>query len=546
MPERDEYELYTPENEATPSRSRYFMAIAAILVIAFVAFAGGMAYFTLNQRLAPPTPTSSRTPVVAIGIPVSTVVTTETPTVQQATPTLTVAAQATATPPPAATATALPATATQQPTLPTCKPAEGAFALLNDTASLGCPQGNSAMVWSAIEIFERGVMYWRSDTNSAYVIFGTGVSGAWEVAPQRWDGQELPSRGTPPQGLITPVRGFGYVWATNDTVFNQLGWARQEELGFCALLQSYERGFIFLSTQAPSCTPDNLYNRANDQGWQNFVLVMQNDGTWRTLNYPGGPQPTAVPNQPTATVAQVATVTQVATATQAPTATVTPIPTQSTTQRPVDHGIFLARRTQPPILDAHFEDWPDQWTQISTIVAGAENIGGLGDLGPRYQIAWTMDGIYLALHVQDDQYRAGPDGTDMWKGDSIEIQLDRDLPGDYNDTKANGDDYQIGVSFGPDLAVVNIYRWLPLNEESAFAGQGAVTRTDQGYDLEMLLPWSLFDINGTTLQPGQMLGFNLSVNDNDSDTPAQETVMSASPARTTHDNPTEWGTLVLQ
>jgi hypothetical protein len=40
-------------------------------------------------------------------------------------------------------------------------------------------------------------------------------------------------------------------------------------------------------------------------------------------------------------------------------------------------------------------------------------------------------------------------------------------------------------------------------------------------------------------------GFNVSVNDNDGDVPAQQTVISSSPARTTYNNPTEWGTLAL-
>ena len=68
--------------------------------------------------------------------------------------------------------------------------------------------------------------------------------------------------------------------------------------------------------------------------------------------------------------------------------------------------------------------------------------------------------------------------------------------------------------------------------------------TEQGYHLEVLIPWYVFEMEGN-VSTDRAYGFNLSVNDNDSEGSAQETVLSASPARTTHDNPTEWGTLRL-
>ena len=73
-------------------------------------------------------------------------------------------------------------------------------------------------------------------------------------------------------------------------------------------------------------------------------------------------------------------------------------------------------------------------------------------------------------------------------------------------------------------------------------GQGS---TGRGYNVEALIPWSVFGLDGRSIGIGDRFGFNLSVNDNDSDLPAQETVLSLSPVRTTHDDPTEWATLVL-
>jgi hypothetical protein len=73
-----------------------------------------------------------------------------------------------------------------------------------------------------------------------------------------------------------------------------------------------------------------------------------------------------------------------------------------------------------------------------------------------------------------------------------------------------------------------------------------VTTAPGQYALEVLIPWLYFDVSAAELAPGLRYGFNLSINDNDGDIPAQQTVLSASSARTTHDNPTEWGTLLLE
>jgi len=63
--------------------------------------------------------------------------------------------------------------------------------------------------------------------------------------------------------------------------------------------------------------------------------------------------------------------------------------------------------------------------------------------------------------------------------------------------------------------------------------------------VEFLLGWDAFGLTPDEIGPGKAYGFNLSVNDNDSDQPTQQTLISASPQRTTYNNPTEWGTLLL-
>ncbi|MCB0162148.1 MAG: hypothetical protein KDD83_28620, partial [Caldilineaceae bacterium] len=67
----------------------------------------------------------------------------------------------------------------------------------------------------------------------------------------------------------------------------------------------------------------------------------------------------------------------------------------------------------------------------------------------------------------------------------------------------------------------------------------------RGYNIEALIPWRELGLSRADAAVGTAFGFNISVNDNDGATPAQQTVLSLSPARTTHDDPTEWATLIL-
>ncbi len=494
MAQRDPFDMIQePEPPIEPQRMRGIWWFAAVLLIAFVAFAGGMAYFTLSNRLPSPTPTVTPistpvTPVAQIMATATTISMTLTVTTGASTKeggNIPVVTTPTVAPP---TATAIPATATiiVQPSPTTCAIAlEGIFALVGDPIEVGCATGPQQMIWAAIETFEGGAMLWRSDTNAAHILVGTSTSGNWRLVSQRWDGQELPGRGVPPAGKFAPVRGFGYVWGTDDTVFSQLGWATQEELGFCALLQPFERGFIILSTPAESCTPENLYNRARDPSWRHFTLMLRTDGIWRSLTNSAS-QPTGITPLATPLVTSTSALPPVTPAGATPagaTPAVTPTSAGSTAYRSSANGVFIAPQSQPLALDARFDDWSPNWQLLPTIVQGDLNFNGPQDLGGRFQTRWSVDGLYLAVSVQDDVYRAGPEGSNMWQGDGLEIQLDRDLAGDFADFSANGDDFQLGVSFGPDLNQMLVYRWLPFALVAAMACNGAVIRTDQGYDL---------------------------------------------------------------
>lgn len=213
--------------------------------------------------------------------------------------------------------------------------------------------------------------------------------------------------------------------------------------------------------------------------------------------------------------------------------------------RPEPYGRFFVPGGATPVLDGGFGEWSGVWYPIDAVVFGAAERADAADLSGEFQARWGVGGLYLAVRVRDERFRPGPDGTDMWQGDGLEIHFDRLLDLDFEETTVNGDDYQIGIAPAADGTTVRSYRWIPQPREAVLSVPGVVRRNEAGYDMEVQIPWSYFDVIPTELSAGQVLGFNISINDNDGEIPVQQTIASASPARTDHETPTEWGTLIL-
>lgn len=210
----------------------------------------------------------------------------DTPT---ATPTASPTASATPTASPTASATPTP-TPTVTPT-PACPiGTDGELAAGWDRAKLGCPTAGSAVVWAAWEPFVHGYMLWRSDTDWAYVFDWQGGSnpaaGTWVTGGDswKWDGSFPEGHGlTPPAGRYEPIRGFGFVWFSKlGGTSGTLGWATDQEKGFCAKVQPFEQGFIFRSNTVEFCE-DEYFNWARDPSFTPLFFAIAGDGSWQAV-----------------------------------------------------------------------------------------------------------------------------------------------------------------------------------------------------------------------------------------------------------------------
>ncbi|MEX1019478.1 MAG: hypothetical protein WDZ49_07460 [Litorilinea sp.] len=273
MSRPEDFDIVDDEEELPRRMPAWWLWLGGATLL--IVLAGVFALSTFSQRVNSPAPTPPATVIAAVpattGASVATAPATQTPEpspVASATTTATT----TATPTP-------PGTSTPEPSPTPCPiPVSSLFTAAYNLDEMGCAQNQDRIVWSAWQPFERGFMFWRSDTDQALVLSNGGI---YSPVTDRWDGSAGLDRGAPPPGLITPERGFGFVWSRSDEIFNMLGWAVTPERGFCARIQDFDYGAMIASEPVPSCTSDNLYNYATAGDWQPLNFRLNESGSWR-------------------------------------------------------------------------------------------------------------------------------------------------------------------------------------------------------------------------------------------------------------------------
>jgi len=128
---------------------------------------------------------------------------------------------------------------------------------------LSCPTGPAKEIWTALQAFERGMMFWREDVRHAYVL---QQDATWVAYEDTWsEGQ--PDRDpalVPSDGLYQPIRGFGKVWRERlGGPQARIGWATAPEHGVVTLIQPFVHGLVI-------------------RGEDDLLYILYGDGTWET------------------------------------------------------------------------------------------------------------------------------------------------------------------------------------------------------------------------------------------------------------------------
>jgi hypothetical protein len=219
-------------------------------------------------------------------------------------------------------------------------------------------------------------------------------------------------------------------------------------------------------------------------------------------------------------------------------------PTPAGVARPNGAVVLATRRTSPPTLDGNLADWPPLTGRIEHVTFNAANWAGAGDLSGLYAVAWDEGYLYLAAQVMDDVHVQTQHGAQIFRGDSLELLLDVDLAGDFDDDALSADDYQLGFSPGAlNGDTPEVYLWFPRDRAGAPPGVAmAAQAAGPGYTLEAALPWALFNV---TPSVRQRFGFAISASDNDTPNTAEQQSMVSNVETRRLTNPMSWGTLEL-
>ncbi len=261
-----------------------------------------------------------------------------------------------------------------------------------------------------------------------------------------------------------------------------------------------------------------------------IVLTPLVPGITPTATVTPTPPPTETPTAtPTATLVPSPTPTESPTLIPSPTPTSQPTPYAGPYR--ANGGDYVAIQRSSFVLDGSLAEWGGiPSTPLTFVQSGAENYTGLADYGVSARLAWDAAYLYMAWEVSDDVHVQELGSYEMFKGDEVELWIDADLAGDFDENSLNNDDYQFGFSagrsigFGPEGVV-----WYPQRRPDWNAQLGVASQPlgGQGYTIEAAIPWSILD-----KQPhaGMVLGYALNASDNDvPGAAAQQTILMHTP-----------------
>jgi hypothetical protein len=312
---------------------------------------------------------------------------------------------------------------------------------------------------------------------------------------------------------------------------------------------------LLVSLLASACGLSNLGGNTNTALTPNMTLTALFD---TSKNIPATVTPiyivvtnTAEPVIPTDTTAP--------TNTAAPTSTTVPTVAPSSTSVPTvpPPPPVMARAgtlmqagyiSTAPVIDGSWNEWKDYTTQypITSIVYGASHWTGASDLEASYAMAWDYTYMYLGVKVHDDIHAQNATGANIFKGDSIELLLDKNLNYDFYTQSLNSDDYQLGISAGNSANGIapSAYLWYPTGSSGTLSNVTIGYSVEDGgiYRYEARIPWSDFGVNPTN---GLRMGIAVSVSDNDDVNQNVQQTMASSAHNRILSDPTTWGEIVL-
>jgi hypothetical protein len=180
-------------------------------------------------------------------------------------------------------------------------------------------------------------------------------------------------------------------------------------------------------------------------------------------------------------------------------------------------NLLAATKTNSPILiDGNSNDWQNAIPFYLNHISQIERIDdwtGTNDISGTGYMQWDFDYLYLLVEVTDDIFsQLASNGSEIWKGDSIQLGIDFEL---QNNSVHKGH-HEFGFALCNDN--VTAWRWYsaykmprgPFNDANA-----KISKNKNYITYEIALPWKALLPPGREPCPNEMFGFALIINDSD-------------------------------
>lgn len=229
--------------------------------------------------------------------------------------------------------------------------------------------------------------------------------------------------------------------------------------------------------------------------------------------------------------------------TAAPTAAPTIAPTAPPVVLPAG-GDVTASPISAPNIDGDLGEWAGRAAYDSPFLVYSDSgWDGTHDGQVLWRLGWDQTNLYIAAQITDNIHVQTQTGNSIFRGDSLEIQIDADRDGDFAGI-ISPDEFQVNLSPGDFVSLppsANLSQGTDGGRMSDAPGGHriavAARRTLEGYTLEAAVPWSDLFI---APQPGRRMSIALNLDDNDRAGQAvQEAMYSNAPNRLFLD-PSTW------
>jgi hypothetical protein len=163
-----------------------------------------------------------------------------------------------------------------------------------------------------------------------------------------------------------------------------------------------------------------------------------------------------------------------------------------------------------PVLDGRIDE---VWFFSTEQTIGTSQVGAApsspADCSGTWRALWNWEYLYVLAVVKDDSLtNDSGGGNNKWNDDSVEFYVDGD-----NSKRTSVDENDHQYTFWWDNEVLQEPSALHNGAPSIVGVEYAVATTEDGYLFEIKLPW--MSIMGEPPTPGQLIGFDVWINDDD-------------------------------